>query len=158
MVEFNSGEDIDEVVCKVKDVVDMVKLELFSDLDQEFIVLDINFVEILIVIVNIFGEYIFDEFIKYVEYLQDEIEIFDEVVCVEIKGDCECEVKIDVDLCCMESMQISFMDIENVVVSENFILLSGEIVCDEFCCVVWVVGEFEMVEEIEDMIVKSENL
>lgn len=157
-VEFNSGEDIDEAVRKVKDAVDMAKPELPSDLDQEPTVLDINFAEIPIVTVNISGEYTLDELIKYAEYLQDEIETLDEVARAEIKGDREREVKIDVDLRRMESMQISFTDIENAVASENLTLSSGEIVRDEFRRAVRVVGEFETVEEIEDMIVKSENL
>lgn len=157
-VEFNSGEDIDEAVRKVKDAVDMAKPELPSDLDQEPTVLDINFAEIPIVTVNVSGEYTLDELINYAEYLQDEIETLDEVARAEIKGDREREVKIDVDLRRMESMQVSFTDIENAISSENLTLSSGEIVRDEFRRAVRVVGEFEDVEEIEDMIVKSEDL
>lgn len=157
-VEFNSGEDIDEATRKVKDAVDKAKPELPSDLDQEPTVLDINFAEIPIVTVNISGEYTLDELIKYAEYLQDEIETLDEVARAEIKGDREREVKIDVDLRRMESMEVSFTDIENAVASENLTLSSGEIVRDEFRRAVRVVGEFESVEEIANMIVKSEDL
>ena len=157
-VEFNSGEDIDEAVRKVKDAVDKAKPELPSDLDQEPTVLDINFAEIPIVTVNVSGEYTLDELIKYAEYLQDEIETLDEVARAEIKGDREREVKIDVDLRRMESMQVSFTDIENAIASENLTLSSGEIVRDDFRRAVRVVGEFEEVSEIENMIVKSEDL
>lgn len=157
-VEFNSGEDIDEAVRKVKDAVDKAKPELPNDLDQEPTVLDINFAEIPIVTVNISGEYTLDELINYAEYLQDEIETLDEVARAEIKGDREREVKIDVDLRRMESMQVSFTDIENAIASENLTLSSGEIVRDDFRRAVRVVGEFENVQEIENMIVKSEDL
>lgn len=54
--------------------------------------------------VNIFGDYINDEFWSYVEYLQDEIEILDEILEVEFKGACEWEVKVDIDLLKMELM------------------------------------------------------
>ncbi|MEL6658549.1 MAG: efflux RND transporter permease subunit [Bacteroidota bacterium] len=157
-VEFNSGEDIDEAVRKVKDAVDQAKPELPNDLDQEPTVLDINFAEIPIVTVNVSGEYTLDELIKYAEYLQDEIETLDEVARAEIKGDQEREVKIDVDLRRMESMQVSFTDIENAIASENLTLSSGEIVREDFRRAVRVVGEFEEVSEIENMIVKSEDL
>lgn len=157
-VEFNSGEDIDEAVRKVKDAVDKAKPELPNDLDQEPTVLDINFAEIPIVTVNVSGEYTLDELIKYAEYLQDEIETLDEVARAEIKGDREREVKIDVDLRRMESMQVSFTDIENAISSENLTLSSGEIVRNDFRRAVRVVGEFEEVSEIENMIVKSEDL
>lgn len=157
-VEFNSGEDIDEAVRKVKDAVDQAKPELPNDLDQEPTVLDINLAEIPIVTVNVSGEYTLDELIKYAEYLQDEIETLDEVARAEIKGDQEREVKIDVDLRRMESMQVSFTDIENAIASENLTLSSGEIVREDFRRAVRVVGEFEEVSEIENMIVKSEDL
>lgn len=157
-VEFNSGEDIDEAVRKVKDAVDVAKQELPSDLDQDPTVLDINLAEIPIVTVNISGEYSLDELINYAEYLQDEIETLDEVARAEIKGDRDREMKIDVDLRRMESMEVSFTDIENAISSENLTLSSGEIVRNDFRRAVRVVGEFKSVEEIENMIVKSENL
>ncbi|MEL7221567.1 MAG: efflux RND transporter permease subunit, partial [Bacteroidota bacterium] len=157
-VEFNSGEDIDEAVRKVKDAVDLAKQELPNDLDQDPAVLDINFAEIPIVTVNISGEYSLDELINYAEFLQDEIESLDEVARAEIKGDREREVKIDVNMRKMESMEVSFGDIEQAIAMENITMSSGEIVRDGFRRAVRVVGEFESVEQMENMIVKSENM
>ncbi|MEM1214859.1 MAG: efflux RND transporter permease subunit [Bacteroidota bacterium] len=158
IVEFNSGEDIDEAMRRVKDAVDLAKPELPSDLDQDPTISDINAAEFPIVTVNLSGEFTLDELIKYAEYLQDEFEGLDEVARAEIKGDRDREVKIDVDLRKMESMEVSFQDIENAVASENLTLSSGEIVRDNFRRAVRVVGEFESISEIENMIVKSENM
>lgn len=107
--------------------------------------------------VNIFGDYINDEFCSYVEFLQDEIEILDEILEVEFKGVREWEVKVDIDLLKMEFMQVIFWDIENVIILENIMMFGGELFNDDFCCVIWVKGEFEDVFELEEMIVKSEN-
>lgn len=155
--EFESGMDIDEVVRKVKDAVDIAKSELPTDLDQEPTVLDINLSEIPIVTINVSGEYSNTELRNFAEYLQDEIEEMDEINSVELKGALEREVKVDVDLLKMESMQVSFRDIENAISMENMTMSGGELVNNDFRRAIRVVGEFKNVREMENMIVKSEN-
>ncbi|MEN0003483.1 MAG: efflux RND transporter permease subunit [Bacteroidota bacterium] len=155
--EFETGVDIDDAVRKIKDAVDKAKSDLPNDLDQEPTVLDINFSEIPIVTVNVSGNYSNDELREYAEYLQDELEEIDEINEVELKGAFEREVKVDVDLLKMESMQVSFMDIENAIATENMTMSGGEILNNDFRRAIRVKGEFENVQELEDMIVKSEN-
>jgi multidrug efflux pump len=155
--EFESGLDIDDVVRKVKDAVDKAKVDLPTDLDQEPTVMDINLSEIPIMTVNISGDYTNDELRNFAEYLEDKIEALDEISSVELKGALEREVKIDVDLHKMESMQVSFSDIENAVRAENLTMSGGELVKDGFRRAIRVKGEFKNMEELEGMIVKSEN-
>lgn len=155
--EFESGLDIDDVVRKVKDAVDLAKGELPNDLDQEPTVLDINLSEIPIVTINVSGEYTNDELRKFAEVLQDDIEDLDEINSVELKGAMEREVKVDVDLLKMESMQVSFRDIENAIAMENMTMSGGELVNNDFRRAIRIVGEFQNVREMEDMIIKSEN-
>lgn len=155
--EFESDMDIDEAVRKVKDAVDKAKQELPDDLDQEPTVLDINLSEIPIVTIFVSGEYSNDELRNYAEYLEDRIEEIDEIARVELKGALEREVKVDVDMMKMDAMQISFRDIENAISSENITMSGGELVNNEFRRAIRVKGEFENVEELENMIVKSEN-
>lgn len=157
VVEFNSGEDIDEAVRRVKDAVDKAKQELPTDLDNDPAVLDINLAEIPIVTVNLSGDYSNDELLHYAEFLQDKIEALDEIARVEIKGELEREVKIDVDLRKMESMEVAFSDIENAIGSENMTMSAGELLNDDFRRAVRIVGEFTTMEELENMIVKSED-
>ncbi|MBV6655773.1 MAG: efflux RND transporter permease subunit, partial [Mameliella sp.] len=155
--EFSADMDLDDAVRKVKDAVDKAKSDLPSDLDQDPTVLDINLSEIPIVTVNISGDYTNDELRSYAEFLQDEIETLDEISEVELKGAREREVKVDIDLPKMESMQVSFQDIENAIRSENITMSGGELLNDDFRRAIRVKGEFEHVSELEDMIVKSEN-
>jgi multidrug efflux pump len=155
--EFNSDVDIDDAVRKIKDAVDKAKPELPNDLDQEPTVLDINLSEIPIVTVNVSGDYTQDELRNYAEYLEDEIEELDEISDVELKGAFEREVKVDVDLPKMESMQVSFQDIDNAIAMENMTMSGGEILNNDFRRAIRVKGEFETVGELENMIVKSEN-
>ena len=155
--KFRSDVKSEDALRRVKDAVDKARQELPNDLDQEPSVEEINFSEFPIMTVNISGEYEMDELRAYAEYLEDKLENIREVTKVEMKGAQEREVKIDVDLPKMESLQVSFGDIENAVKSENITMSGGEIKGNGFRRAIRVFGEFEHVRELENMIVKSEN-
>jgi multidrug efflux pump subunit AcrB len=158
MAEFEADEDIDEAVRRIKDAVDLAKPELPNDLDQDPTILDVNFSEIPIVTINISGDYSNDELRSYAEYIQDRVESLDEISEADLKGSMEREVKVDVDLLKMESMQVSFDDIEQAIAMENITMSGGELVNNNFRRAIRVKGEFENIAELENMIVKSENL
>lgn len=155
--EFVSDIDFDLAVRKVKDAVDLAKSELPSDLDNDPIVQEVNFSDLPIVTVNVSGDYPPETLKKYAEVLEDEIEDVREVNEVEMKGDLENEVKINVDFLKMESMQVSFFDLQNAIASENITMSGGEIINDDFRRAIRVKGEFENMEQIRNLIVKSEN-
>jgi len=155
--EFESDEDIDEVVRKVKDAVDKAKSELPSDLDQEPTVLDVNLSELPIMTVNVSGDYTNDELRNFAEFLQDKIEAIDEISEAQIKGALEREVQVDVDLLKMESMEVSFTDIQEAISKENITMSAGELVKNDFRRAIRVIGEFQSVSELENMIIKSER-
>ncbi len=157
VVEFESDVDIDDAVRKVKDAVDIAKSELPTDLDQDPTVLDVNLSEIPIVTINMYGEFTNDELREFAEYLQDEIEEIDEINRAEIQGVMDREVKVNMDLLKMESMKVSFSDVQNAISSENITLSGGELVRNDLRRAIRVVGEFEDMTELENMIVKSEN-
>ena len=113
--------------------------------------------EIPIMSVNISGDYPNQQLRKYAEYLEDEIEDLKEISKVDIKGALEREVKIEVDLPRMEATQVSFTDIENAVRSENMNMSGGEVLNNGFRSSIRILGEFEDVRELENMIVKNEN-
>ena len=155
--EFNSDEQSEDCVRRVKDALDKAKKELPTDLDQDPQAEEINFAEFPVMTVNISGDFEMDELRSYAEHVQDELESLRQVTRVDLKGAQEREVKIDVDLPKMESLKVSFGDIENAVKSENITMSGGEISRNNFKRAIRVVGEFETVDELENMIVKSEN-
>lgn len=156
-VEFGSDTEIEDVLRKVKDAVDKVKGTLPTDLPTDPAVQDVNFADIPILTVNVSGNYGMDELRGYAEMLEDEIEAISEVNEVDLKGALEREMKVDVDLLKMESMKVSFGDIENAIRSENMNMSGGEILTNDFRRAIRVVGEFEDAQDLESMIVKSEN-
>ncbi len=155
--EFDTDLEMEDAVRKVKDAIDRAKSELPNDLDQEPLVLEINTSEIPIMTVNMAGNFTMDELRSYAEYMEDEIEDINEVSGVDIKGALEREVHIDVDLYKMQALQVTFRDLENAIASENMNMSAGEIINNDFRRAVRVVGQFEDVEEIRNIIVKSEN-
>ncbi|MCF8238856.1 MAG: efflux RND transporter permease subunit [Saprospiraceae bacterium] len=155
--EFETYVNIDDAVRKIKDAVDKAKSDLPNDLTQDPDIFDVNLSEVPIMTVNLSGKYTNDELRSFAEYLEDEIENIDEISGVEIKGSLEREVKIDVDLPRMDALQISFQDIENAVNWENMNMSAGELVNNGFRRAVRVVGEFDRAEDMERIIVKSED-
>ena len=155
--EFNSDQQSEDCVRRVKDALDKAKKELPTDLDQDPQAEEINFAEFPVMTVNISGDFGMDELRSYAEHVQDELESLRQVMRVDLKGAQEREVKIDVDLPKMESLKVSFGDIENAVKSENVTMSGGELTRNNFKRAIRVVGEFESVKELESMIVKSEN-
>src|SRR5690625_1114379 len=156
-VEFDPNVDLDEAVRKVKDAVDMAKSELPTDLDTDPQVMEINLSEIPIMSVNLSGDFSLDQLKDYAEYLEERVENLTEISQADIKGALEREVKIDADLVKMEALKVSFSDIENAVSSENLTLSGGEIVDEGYRRAVRIIGQFETMDQIRNMIVKSES-
>lgn len=156
-VEFESDVDIDDATRKVKDAIDKAKGDLPSDLDAEPTVLDINLAEIPIITVNVSGNYSNEELKEYAEYVKEDIEELDQISEVDLKGAVEREVKVDVDLSKMQAVGLTFRDIESAISSENVTLSGGELVKNNFRRSVRIKGEFESVDELNDLIVKSED-
>lgn len=157
IAEFNTDIEISDAVRKVKDAVDVAKGELPTDLDQDPTVLEVNFSDIPIVTVNVAGDYSPDDLRNYAEVLQDRIELIKEVNKVDLKGAQEREVQINVDLNKMQSLQVSFNDISNAIGTENITMSGGELDDRGFRRAVRVVGQFENMDELRNMIVKSEH-
>ncbi|GAB4399357.1 MAG: efflux RND transporter permease subunit [Microscillaceae bacterium] len=157
IVEFNTGVDINRALQDVKDGVDQAKGELPNDLDQDPQVFEVKFSEIPIMIVNLSGDFKLHELKAYAEYLQDEIEKLSEISYAEIRGAPEREIRIDADLFKMEAMKVSFGDIAQAIQTENVTISGGNIKAGETRRSIRVVGEFKTVEEIGNVIVKSEE-
>lgn len=156
-VEFNADEDIDEATRRVKDAIDLAKPELPSDLDSDPAVLEISASDFPIVTINMSGDFSPDDLRRYGETMEEEIEDIQGVSDVQLKGVQDREIEIAVDVRKMESLEISFQDIENAIGSENLTLSGGEIVNNNVRRAIRVVGEFEDAEELSNTIVKNER-
>lgn len=157
IAEFDADLEMDAVVRKVKDAVDKAKQDLPNDMTEDPTVLEINLSEIPIMTINVSGNYSNDDLKEYAEIIQDRVEGVKQISKVDLKGSLEREIKIDVDLFKMQSLKVSFGDIENAVSSENLTMSGGEVIANEYKRALRVVGQFTSPQEIENLIVKSEN-
>ncbi len=157
IAEFDADIDMTVAVNRIKDAVDLAKSELPSDLTSEPQVLEIVFSELPIMTINVSGNYSNDELKGYAEYLKEKVETLRQISEVDMKGDREREIRIDVDLLKMQAVKVSFSDIENAFKSENLTMSGGEILKNKFKRAVRIIGQFDDVKEMSEMIVKSEN-
>ena len=107
--------------------------------------------------INLSGDFSMDLLKEYAETLEDRIEAVPQISGVDIRGIQEKEVKVSVDLYKMESMKVTFNDIEKAVAQENMTISGGDIVVDGLRRNVRVVGEFKDWHSIANIIVKQEK-
>ncbi|SMD45693.1 Multidrug efflux pump subunit AcrB [Aquiflexum balticum DSM 16537] len=157
VVEFNPGVEISKAIQDVKDAVDKSKSELPTDLDQDPDVIEINTSDFPIMNINLSGNYTEEELKKYGEYLEDEIEKLAEISKAELRGTIEREIRIDADIYKMEALGVSFSDISDAVSQENVTISGGNILSGEFRRSLRVTGEFKHPDELNDIIIKTEE-
>lgn len=158
IVEFTFDTELKEALQDLKDAVDKAKSDLPNDLPTDPLVEDVDLAEMPVININLSGDYSLDELKSYAEYLQDDFETIREISRVDIKGIEERELQINVDPLKMEAYQLSFGDIENAINSENLSISGGEIKMGNYRRSIRSVGEFKSIEEIENIIVKSEDI
>jgi multidrug efflux pump len=118
--------------------------------------MDIDLSEFPIININLSGDFSMEELRDYAEYLEDEIESISEISKVELEGLNEREILINVDLHKMETLELSFYDIEMAVTAENVSISGGEIKLGSARRSIRTIGEFKSMKEIEDIIIKRE--
>ena len=159
-VKFNFDVEVSEALRKVKDKVDAARSspDFPKDLPADPNIFYLNIGELLpIMNINLSGEYTSDQLKDYAEYLKEEIEDLAAITSVDIRGIDDKEVRIMVDNQKMESMNISFRDIAGAIQNENVSISGGDLLIDGYRRNVRVLGEFESLSDIENIIVKQEK-
>ncbi|GAB5466740.1 MAG: efflux RND transporter permease subunit [Candidatus Kapaibacteriales bacterium] len=154
-IEFSS--DIEPALAKqrVSDAVDKAMSELPTDLDQDPSVQEVDFSEFPIMFINVSGPFDLDQIKVYAEEIEDRVEALTEITRTDMIGDLEKEVQIDVNIYKMQLAGVSFNDISNAIKNENINLASGNLDIGKLERTLRVVGEFDKVNQIGDIIVKG---
>ena len=153
-VEFNTTFSIKQALQDTKDRVDKAKSELPDDLDQDPIVIDIDFSEFPIMNVNLSGDYSMRDLKKYAEILQDEFEGLNEISEANIKGIEEREIQINVDPYQLDAVGLTFDDIAKAIQVENITMGAGEFTADKTRRVIRIVADYKNVDQIANTIIK----
>lgn len=157
VVEFSPQVVVQDALIDVRDAVDKAKSELPDDLDQDPNVREVDFSRFPIFNVNLSGQMGLSDLKKYAEELQDRVESLPRINEAELKGDLEREIRIKADLHAMQNRKVSFRDIENAVVSENASIGAGDLTLGNKQRSVRIQGEFQQVDEMENIVVKDEG-
>jgi len=159
-VKFDFRVGVDEALRKVKDKVDAVQAspDFPKDLPADPNIFELNIAELQpIMNINISGEFTADQLEDYAKYLEEQIEDIPTIASVDVRGIDDKEVRIAVDLQKMEDLDISFNGIADAIKYENMSVSGGDLLVDGYRRNIRVLGEFESIQDIENIIVKQEK-
>jgi multidrug efflux pump subunit AcrB len=153
-IEFEAGMDMNEALQRVREKVDIGKVEL-PPAAEEPEVIEINLSQFPIMQVNIAGDYNQVRLREVAEELQDNLEQIPSVLEVQLAGGLEREVQVDVDLAKLKFYDITFDDVIDAVRFENVTVPGGTIDVGDVKYLVRVPGEFEATDPIADIVVTT---
>jgi len=153
MIEFVAGTDINEVLPKTKDKVDMAKNELPTDLNDDPQVMEINISEMPIVVLSLSGTVGLVRLKQIAEDLQEDIESIPGVLEAPITGGLEREIRVEPDPAKLAYYGISILGLQKVIIQENQNVSGGAIRMGDGRFQLRVPGEFRSPEEIYGLVV-----
>jgi multidrug efflux pump subunit AcrB len=159
-VRFDFKVGVDEALRKVKDKVDAVQssADFPKDLPADPNIFELNIAELQpIMNINLSGEFTADQLEDYAKHLEEKIEDISSIASVDLRGVDDKEVEIAVDLQKMENLDISFNGLSDAIKYENMSVSGGDLLVDGYRRNIRVLGEFESMQDIENIIVKQEK-
>jgi len=153
IIEFVTGTDIDQVLSKTKDKVDLAKPELPADLEEDPEVIEINISELPIVVLSLTGTVGLVRLKEIAEDLQDDIESVPGVLEAEVTGGLEREIRVEPDPDKLAFYGLSILGLQSVIAEENKNVSGGAIRMGDGRFQLRVPGEFQSPDEIYGLIV-----
>ncbi len=154
VVEFNTNVEIKQALQDTKDNVDKARSDLPGDLENDPLVLDLDFSEFPILNVNISGDFSMRELKDYAEILQDEFESLAEISEATIRGIDDREIQVNVDPHKLEARGMTYDDIALALQLENVTIGAGEFTADETRRVVRTESDYTNMDQIRNTIIK----
>jgi multidrug efflux pump len=156
IVEFETDVEVKQALQDTKDKVDRAKSELPNDLDQDPLVMDLDFAEFPIMNINLTGAFSVNELKKYAEVLQDRLEELNEISETPIRGVDEREIQINLDPYKMEAHGITYADVAQAVQMENVTMGAGEFTANQIRRVIRTNADYVNMDQIRNTIVEKE--
>ena len=148
MLEFDAGFDADQALQDVREKVDIAKAELPPDTDEPRVT-EINVALFPVLTVVLSGTAPERTLISIARDLQDKIEALPGVLEVDIGGDREEVMEVIADPSVMETYDISYLDLYNLVQRNNRLVAAGALDTGAGRMVLKVPG---VIEDIEDVL------
>ncbi|MEZ6011282.1 MAG: efflux RND transporter permease subunit, partial [Hyphomonas sp.] len=157
LLEFEIDVDIDQAVLDVKDKVDLAK-RFFPQDAREPVIQEFNASQFPVMVVNLYGEAPIRGLNQIAEDLQDKLERDAGILEARIQGQREDVLEIVVDPVKLETYNISYQEIYNVVTANNQLVPAGEIDTGEGSFAVKVPGLIRTAQDALNLPIKrTEN-
>ena len=157
VIEFVAGTDIDDVLPKTKDKVDLAKAELPQDLEDDPEVMEINISELPIVVFSLSGTCGLECLKDLAEDLEEEFESIPGVLEVDVTGGLEREIRVEPYPDKLAYFGLSILMLQDVISQENQNVSGGAIRMGDGRFQLRVPGEFRTPDEIYGLIVGLHN-
>ena len=157
VIEFVAGTDIDDVLQKTKDKVDLAKVELPSDLEDDPEVFEVNISEMPIVIYSMSGNVGLVRLKKMAEDLEEDIEAIPGVLGVDVTGGLEREIRVEPFPDKFAYYGLAITQLQRVIAAENRNVSGGAIRMADGRFQLRVPGEFTSPDEIYGLVVALHN-
>lgn len=157
VIEFVAGTDIDEVLPKTKDKVDMARQELPSDLENDPVVSEINISDMPILTLSLSGPAGMVRLKEIAEDLEEDIEAIPGVLAATVTGGLEREIRVEPYPDKLAYYGISIVGLQYVIANENLNVSGGNIRMGDGRFQLRVPGEFQTPDEIYGLVVGTHN-
>lgn len=152
VVEFDLDVPISIASQRVRERVDLARTELPPDAEEPFIV-EIDLDDFPIMTINLAADYPLSRLTELADRLKDQVETASGIREVEMIGDVEREVQVNVDLAALNGYGLGFGQLINAIQGQNLTIPGGTVDVDRMNYLVRVSGEFENPAEIENLVV-----
>jgi len=153
IIEFVAGIDIEEVLSKTKDKVDLAKPELPGDLEEDPEVIEINISELPVLILSLSGSCGPVRLKELAEDLQDDIESISGVLEAEVTGGLQREIRVEPDPDKLAYYGLSIVRLQTIIAQENQNVSGGAIRMGDGRFQLRVPGEFQGPEDLYGLVV-----
>lgn len=152
-IEFMPDQDINTAIQRVKDKIDLARVDLPDDLEEP-IVDGFNFsTDVPIMRFSISGDDDLERLRNVAETLQDRIELINGVREAAISGTLEREIRIEFDRGRLAAYGIPLIDVFNLVGQENITVSAGSLEVGDSKYQVRLPGEFKLAADLRDLVV-----
>lgn len=156
-LEFETSIKIDDVLPKVKDRVDLAKVDLPSDLEDDPVIQEMNFADQPILSIGLSGDFGEKQLGKIADDLKDEIEGINGVLEVGLAGKVDREIHVEIFPERLTQYNIPLSTLASVVGIENQNVSGGSIKLAQGRFQLRVPGEFASPEEANNLVVARNN-
>ncbi len=153
IIEFIAGTDIDVVLPKAKDKVDLAKPDLPTDLEDDPEVTEINFSELPILVLSLSGPSGLVKLKEVADDLEEDIESIPGVLEATVTGGLEREIRIEPFPDKLAYYHLSIVGLQKVISQENRDISGGAIRMGDGRFQLRVPGEFNSPDEIYGLVV-----